>query len=155
VSQRYDRANGPESIGSKMRNRPRGGRPGRGKVPRGTRPRSCRCRSGPSYVGPETDLGDLFLFEAKRKVQKDRTVSLEGYAYEVDATLVGETVTLRYDPARLGRPIQIWHDDHHVHDAKVVDAKSNCFVKRSRPPAPPPTTGLSLTGFERDEEEDR
>jgi len=107
------------------------------------------------YVGPETDLGDLFLFEAKRKVQKDRTVSLEGYAYEVDATLVGETVTLRYDPARLGRPIQIWHDDHHVHDAKVVDAKSNCFVKRSRPPAPPPTTGLSLTGFERDEEEDR
>jgi hypothetical protein len=35
------------------------------------------------------DLADVFLFEAERKVQKDRTVSLNGVVYEVDAALVG------------------------------------------------------------------
>ena len=70
-----------------------------------------RSTSGPSQArtcatpGPGTDLDDLFLFEAKRRVMKDRTVSLHGRLYEVDAVLVGETVTLRYDPdARLLGP---------------------------------------------------
>jgi putative transposase len=45
----------------------------------------------------------LFLFEAERKVQKDRTVSLNGVVYEVDAALVGEKVTLRFDPWRTAR----------------------------------------------------
>ncbi|HET9622729.1 MAG TPA: DDE-type integrase/transposase/recombinase, partial [Kofleriaceae bacterium] len=44
---------------------------------------------------PPDDLSELFLFEQKRRVQADRTVSLDGIAYEVDATLVGETVVLR------------------------------------------------------------
>ena len=48
---------------------------------------------------PTTDVTDLFLFDEKRKVQQDRTVSLHGVAHEVDAALVGETVTLRCDPA--------------------------------------------------------
>ncbi len=48
------------------------------------------------YPEPSVDINDLFLFEAKRKVQKDRTVSLNGMLYEIDASLVGETVTLRY-----------------------------------------------------------
>ena len=47
---------------------------------------------------PGLDLDDLFLFEAKRRVMKDRTVSLHGRLYEVDAVLVGQTITLRYDP---------------------------------------------------------
>ena len=55
-------------------------------------------------LSPETDLDDLFLFEQKRKVQRDRTISLHGVVYEVDASLVGETVTLRFDPSRRGRP---------------------------------------------------
>jgi hypothetical protein len=49
---------------------------------------------------PPDDLSELFLFEQKRRVQADRTVALDGIAYEVDATLVGETVVLRYDPSR-------------------------------------------------------
>ena len=44
------------------------------------------------------DLDTLFLFEAKRRVQRDRTVSLNGTLFEVDATLVNHTVTLRFDP---------------------------------------------------------
>lgn len=83
------------------------------------------------YLGP--DIDDLFLHEAKRKVAKDRTVSLDGVAYEVDAMLVGEVVTLRHDPARPGRAIQVWAKGEKVQDAKVVDVHANCFVRREKP----------------------
>jgi len=86
------------------------------------------------FPEPELDLNDLFLFEAVRKVQKDRTVSLNGVIYEVDAALVGERVTLRYDPADVpGHPVQVWHDHQHIQLAKPVDLYANCFVKRQRP----------------------
>ena len=106
---------------------------------------------------PGADLSDLFLFEQKRKVAKDRTVSLRGVVYEVDAALVGETVTLRFDPSRLGRPVQVWHRAQLVHEAKRVDAYANCFVKRGRTSAtlttstPPdaPAAGLRLRDFDK------
>ncbi len=106
------------------------------------------------------DLGDMFLFEQKRRVAKDRTVSLRGVVYEVDAALVGETVTLRFDPARLGRPIQVWHRAEHVQEARRVDAYANCFVKRDRSsstlvtetPPDAPATGLRLRDFDDDKE---
>ncbi len=106
------------------------------------------------FPEPTLDLDDLFLFEAKRKVQKDRTVSLHGIIYEIDAALVGEKVTLRYEPGTPpGRPIQVWHEGQQFQLAKPVDVYANCFVKRQRPsltatpdtPAPEPSaTGLSL-----------
>jgi putative transposase len=86
------------------------------------------------YVDPGTDLDEIFLFEAKRKVQKDRTISLDGVLYELDASLVDETVLLRYNPAgRRGQPLKVWHKGRFVHEAKPVDAYANCFVKRNRP----------------------
>jgi transposase InsO family protein len=112
-------------------------------------------------VEPGLDLDELFLAEAKRKVQKDRTVSLHGLVYEVDASLVGATVTLRFDPETQQRGIQVWHGGRKVHEAKVVDVYANCFVKRERsghrletsapPDAPPP--GLRYSAFRRHEEE--
>ena len=87
------------------------------------------------FVEPGVDLDDLFLFEAVRKVQKDRTVSLDGTVYEVDAALIGEKVTLRYDPALAKRSIQVVVDDRFVEVAKPVDLYANCFVKRNRPSA--------------------
>jgi hypothetical protein len=81
-------------------------------------------------VGPECDLEDLFLFEQKRKVQRDRTVSLDGIVYEVDASLVGETVTLRFDPSRRGRPVGVYFKGRKIEQAKQVDLYANCFVKR-------------------------
>ena len=90
----------------------------------------------------------------KVKVQRDRTVSLEGVVYEVDAALVGETVLLRFDPAApAGRPVQVWHQERFIGPARVVDLYANCFVKRERPsrtlsidaPAPqPPPSPLAL-----------
>ena len=109
---------------------------------------------GVRFPEPGLDLGDLFLCEAKRKVQKDRTVSLNGVVYEVDAALVGETVTLRFDPgAPPERPVQVCHQGRASGLARVVQTYANCFVKRERPsrtliadaPAPqPPASALRL-----------
>ncbi len=105
------------------------------------------------FLEPDIDLDDLFLFETVRKVKADRTVSLNGMAYEVDAALVGERVTLRFDPSTPGRPIQVWHQDKPLQQARPVDLYANCFVKRQRPtdtlsvdrPAPePPPSALAL-----------
>ena len=86
------------------------------------------------YPDPATDLDDLFLFEAKRRVMKDRTLSLNGRLYEVDAVLVGQTVTLRYDPqAPPSRPIEVVHDGHSAGLATRLDAYANTAVKRHRP----------------------
>jgi len=96
---------------------------------------------------PAPDLDALFLFEDNRRVQRDRTVSLRGTPFEVDAALVGQTITLRHDPsvpASCG--IEVWHDGKFVELAKSVDAYANCFVRRNRPtqgietdtPAPAP-----------------
>ncbi len=117
------------------------------------------------FPEPGVDLDDLFLFEVQRKVQKDRTVSLNGVVYEVDAALVGEKVTLRFDPtAAPERPVQVCHKGQHIELAKPVETYANCFVKRNRPswtlstdaPAPePPSSGLKLRALPRKPEEDR
>ena len=78
------------------------------------------------YPGPDLDLDDLFLFEAKRRVMKDRTVSLHGRLYEVDAILVGQSITLRYDPqAPASRPLQVHHDGRRAGEATRLDAYAN------------------------------
>lgn len=104
--------------------------------------------------GPGLDLDALFLFEAKRRVQRDRTVSLNGTLFEADAALIGQTVTLRYDPgAPPARGVELWYEDKFVSRATPLDAYANCFVRRNRPTqnidpetpaAAPRNTGLAL-----------
>ena len=80
------------------------------------------------------DLDALFLFESKRRVQRDRTVSLNGTVFEVEAALIGETVTLRFDPAApASRGIEVWHQERFIARAQPLDAYANCFVRRNRP----------------------
>jgi hypothetical protein len=107
---------------------------------------------------PTLDLDALFLFEAKRRVQRDRTVSLQGVVYEVDAALVGENVLLRYDPTLpAARGLEVWHAGKYIARARPLDAYANCFVRRLRPsrtlqtdtPATPPRTGLALRHLKR------
>jgi len=114
--------------------------------------------------GPHLDLEALFLFEAKRRVQRDRTVSLNGTLYEADAALVGQTVTLRYDPALPPRRgIEVWHDGQFVSRATPLDAYANCFVRRQRPSqgvdsdtpaAAPRHSGLALRHLRKAEDEE-
>lgn len=105
-------------------------------------------------VGPNTDLDALFLWEQKRRVRHDRTVSLNGTLYEVVAELIGSNVTVRYDPAAPPqRPIEVWHKGKRYPDATVLDAYANCYVKRERPSltartdtaAPQPNNNLDFT----------
>lgn len=87
------------------------------------------------WLEPGVDLDDVCLLEARRRVHKDRTVSLHGVVYEVEACLVDSSVMLRYDPRRLAakKSIQVWADDgKRMADANVVDLYANCFVKRDR-----------------------
>lgn len=121
------------------------------------------CAQDVSFPEPGMDLDDLFLFECMRKVQKDRTVSLNGVVYEVDAALIGEKITLRFDPgAAPERPIQVCHKGKTIEQAKPVQLYANCFVKRHRPsstlevdgPAPEPTPSrLKLRALPDDREE--
>jgi len=97
--------------------------------------RWAECAEQVQFLPPTLDLDDLFLFETVRKVNADRTVSLNGIVYEVDAAVVGERVTLRYDPSTPGQAIQVWHQDQPLQQAKPVDLYANCFVKRQRPTA--------------------
>jgi len=111
--------------------------------------------------GPECDLDEICLFEIKRRVQKDRTVSLQGVVYEVEASLVGQTVTLRFDPSRLSRRVDVYFGSRKVQQAKPVDAYANCFVRRDhetkilKPQTPPrtPPTGLRLRDLRKRDEE--
>ena len=100
------------------------------------------------------DLDALFLFATRRRVQRDRTVSLNGTVFEVDTALVGQTVTLRFDPsAPPSRGVEVWHENTFIARATPLDAYANCFVRRNRPahtletdtPAPAPRpSGLAL-----------
>lgn len=86
------------------------------------------------FVDRRLDLDDLFLFEIKRRVQKDRTVSVKGRIYEVDAVLVGEAVTLRFDPTVLpSRPIEVVHDGKPAGRATLLDAYANSLIRRAPP----------------------
>jgi putative transposase len=114
---------------------------------------------GLCYPDPGMDLDDLFLFEDQRKVQNDRTVSLHGKLYEVDASLIGQRVSLRYDPAQPDAPVQVVHNGQFIEQARQVDLYANCFVKRQRrtgaldpdrSPEPTPS-GLAMTALEHDD----
>jgi transposase InsO family protein len=114
---------------------------------------------GLRYPDPGMDLDDLFLFEDQRKVQNDRTVSLHGQVFEVDASLIGQRVTLRYDPAQPEASVQVVHNGQYIEQARRVDLYANCFVKRHRrtgaldpdQACEPPPAGLSMTALDPDD----
>ena len=113
------------------------------------------------YPDATVDLDDLFLFEAKRRVHKDRTVSLNGRLYEVDPLLVGQQVVLRYDPdAPPARPLDVVHDAKPAGKATRLDAYANTAVKRihhtkqlaTDDPAPePPPSPLAMRNLKEDD----
>lgn len=115
-----------------------------------------------NYPEPQLDLDDLFLFDTIRKVNNDRTVSLNGKLFEVDATLVGIKVTLRYNPAKPDSAIQVVHEGKFIEMAKPVDPYANCFVKRHRrtgvidsdKPVPDIKTSLNLRSLDDDNSSD-
>lgn len=89
-------------------------------------------------------------------------MSLHGRVFEVDATLVGQRVTSRYDPSRPDAPVQVVHQGQVIELARQVDLYPNCFVKRQRRTgaldadgrAEPPASALSMQILERKSHDD-
>ena len=62
------------------------------------------------------NLRDYFRVPARRKVDKDRTVTLNGKLYEAPVGLIGKTVTLLYDPKDAQRvEILLQEESHGCH----------------------------------------
>ncbi len=76
------------------------------------------------------DLRDYFRTTVRRKVDKDRTVTLLGKLYEAPAGLIGQTVTLLYHDHEAGR-IEIFKDEASVGFLGVLNTGVNSRVRRT------------------------
>jgi hypothetical protein len=73
---------------------------------------------------------DHFRKRVTRKVDKDRTISLDGRLYEAPVPLIGRTVTLLYhesDPTR----VELLHDGMSYGMLVPLDVHINAKVKRA------------------------
>jgi putative transposase len=77
------------------------------------------------------DLEDHFRKEARRRVAKDRTISLDGRIYEAPTRLIGEHIRLLYHEGRPER-VEIFHRNSSQGFLVPVDLRVNCKVKRQR-----------------------
>ena len=91
-------------------------------------------------------LRQAFLWSAQRRVSRTGTVSFAGNEYEVDASLRGRRVDLRYRPEDLAT-IEVWHEGRgHGHLVPLV------IARHVHPMAPPPArpavvpTGIDYLG---------
>ena len=90
-----------------------------------------QCGEKLRLAGPEIDFDELFLYEVQRRVMNDRTIRLNNCFYEVDAALVGQRVTVRYNPqATDHEPIRIHHDGQDAGVGRLVDEYANAKVAR-------------------------
>jgi putative transposase len=82
---------------------------------------------------PGTDLDQVFLHRASRKVRKDATVRFQGRFYEVPPELVGKQVELRFEPRDPhAQPPTVFLDGTFVSDSVPLDRLKNSIRKRRR-----------------------
>ena len=77
------------------------------------------------------DLEDHFRKEVRRRVAKDRTVSIDGRLFEAPTMLIGEYIQLLYHEEKPGR-IQIFHKGNSYGFLLPVDLRINCRIKREK-----------------------
>jgi hypothetical protein len=77
------------------------------------------------------NLEDHFRKHARRRVEKDRSVSLNGRLYEAPLPLIGKSVSLLYheqDPAR----VEILFENHSFGFLKSLDLRVNARIRRGK-----------------------
>ena len=77
------------------------------------------------------DLEDHFRKEVRRRVAKDRTVSIDGRLFEAPTMLIGEYIQLHFHEQTPDR-VQIFHKGVSYGFLLPVDLKVNCRVKREK-----------------------
>ncbi|MFH2120313.1 MAG: Mu transposase C-terminal domain-containing protein, partial [Pseudomonadota bacterium] len=75
------------------------------------------------------DLNDYFRLQTTRKVDRDRTVSLNGMIYEAPIPLIDKTITLLYHQGDSAR-IEAFHEGLSHGMLVPLDMKINCRVRR-------------------------
>jgi hypothetical protein len=94
------------------------------------------------------DLRDYFRLAVRRKVAKDRTVTLAGRNFEAPVGLIGQTVTLLYHE-RDSERVEIFMGDVSKGFLVRLDLAANARVRRSANltteivPSPPPLPELA------------
>ena len=104
---------------------------------------------------PEVDLEELFRDEITRRVTKDGTFTLKGQRFEAGPTLIGEKITVRFDPFDLRRVTVSGHDGQ-KRDAFPVDCQANRRIRRltdappPQRPDPPPLIAIESLAAQRE-----
>ena len=75
------------------------------------------------------DLNDYFRLQTTRKVDRDRTVSLNGMLYEAPIPLIDKTITLLYHQDDSAR-IEAFHEGVSHGMLVPLDMKINCRIRR-------------------------
>jgi hypothetical protein len=78
-----------------------------------------------------SNLEDYFRKRARRQVEKDRSVSLNGRLYEAPVPLIGKSVTLLYhdhDPAR----IEVLFEERSFGFLQPLDLRVNARIRRRK-----------------------
>ena len=81
---------------------------------------------------PPADLEDHFRKEVRRRVTKDRTVSIDGRIYEAPTKLIGEQLSLLYHEYRPDH-VEIIFQGQSYGLLLPLDLRINTSVKRDRP----------------------
>lgn len=77
------------------------------------------------------DLEDYFRVRASRRVDKDRTVSINGMVYEAPVALIGKQVALLYNENNPSS-IQIMYDNKSYGMLVPLDPHINCRIRRNQ-----------------------
>jgi putative transposase len=106
-----------------------------------------RWMAGPSVLRPTPHpdaLREAFLWAATRTVTATRSVSLHGNIYDVDPSLVGRRIELRYDPTDL-TAIAVWLGDRPAGTATPATIRRHVDPKlrQLEPPEPGLPTGVA------------
>ena len=76
-------------------------------------------------------LKDYFRQRARRRVAKDRTVTLNGSLYEAPVNLIGQQVDLLYHPENPAKA-EILYQQASYGFLRLLDLNVNCRVKRDK-----------------------
>jgi putative transposase len=77
---------------------------------------------------PAEILKEIFLWEEERTVRKTAIIEVEGNRYDVDSSLRGKRIQIRYNPFDL-TIIQIWKDNERFENAKPAELRNQFHSK--------------------------
>jgi len=77
------------------------------------------------------NLSDYFRHSARRRIAKDRSLTLNGTLYEAPVALIGCQVQLLYHPGQTAR-VELRYQNRSYGFLHPVDVHVNCRVKRNR-----------------------